>query len=123
MRISGWSSDVCSSDLNNLAFHPHHPAYLTSDVDEARNYASMDAEVDGGTPIVLTLKIAHPMPAFLPFMLLQDLLLPQPEGLCASLRAQGYNCAVANEQDSLEAVVLGARHLIPACPSTNLRAT
>src|SRR3546814_698533 len=49
---------------NNLAFHPHHPAYLTSDVDEARNYASMDAEVDGGTPIVLTLKIAHPMPAY-----------------------------------------------------------
>lgn len=99
---------------NNLAFHPHHPAYLTSDVDEARNYASMDAEVDGGTPIVLTLKIAHPMPAFLPFMLLQDLHLPQHEGLCASLRAQGYNCAVANEPDSLEAVVFGARHLISA---------
>src|SRR3546814_18153805 len=73
---------------NNLAFHPHHPAYLTSDVDEARNYASMDAEVDGGTPIVLTLKIAHPMPAFLPFMLLQDIHLPQHEGLCASLRSE-----------------------------------
>src|SRR3546814_19186027 len=27
---------------NNLAFHPHHPAYLTSAVAEARNYASMD---------------------------------------------------------------------------------
>src|SRR3546814_11597668 len=121
MRISGWSSDVCSSDLNNLAFHPHHPAYLTSDVDEARNYASMDAEVDGGTPIVLTLKIAHPMPAFLPFMLLQDLHLPQHEGLCASLRAQGYNFAVANEPASLEPVVFGARHLVSARSIQHLR--
>src|SRR3546814_13420475 len=79
----------------------------------------MDAEVDGGTPIVLTLKIAHPMPAFLPFMLLQDLHLPQHEGLCASLRAQGYNCAVANEPDSLEAVVRSEeRRVGKECVST-----
>src|SRR3546814_19497108 len=37
---------------NNLAFHPHHPAYLTSDVDEARNYASMDAEVEDRKSVV-----------------------------------------------------------------------
>src|SRR3546814_9961977 len=92
MKISQLFGDLYHGTArNNLAFHPHHPPYLPSDVDEARNYASMDAEVDGGTPIVLTLKIAHPMPAFLPFMLFQYLILPPHDGLCVNRKNHRLN--------------------------------
>jgi hypothetical protein len=95
----------------NVSFSPDRPAYLTPCRIEAQTYADMDAEIEGGTPAVLTLKIIDPAAKSLPMVLMQDLHLREHDSLVASLVAQGYNCAIANDPENFEVAVFGAKHL------------
>lgn len=98
----------------NLAFSPDRPAYLSPEKGEAEIYAAMDAEIEGGTPTVLAVRIFDPVAAILPTLLMQDLHLAEHDSLVSSLVAEGYNCAISNGPDNAEAVVFGGVHLVAA---------
>src|SRR3546814_8555640 len=52
MRISGWSSDVCSSDLSNY-WNPFGPVTFANGAANPNRLAGIDAPV-GGLPVAIT---------------------------------------------------------------------
>jgi len=90
-----------------LAFSPTHVAYLTPDLRTAWDHAKMDAEVDGGTPLVLRVRLSIENPVRLDTREMQDL--HANDDLVARLQAQGYDSAIG-EHDN-EVAVFGNQHI------------
>lgn len=78
-------------------FHANYPAYFTQNIKEATMYANMDAEIEGGKPIVYKVKLHCTKPAILDLFLMQDLAQTQVgRDTYKELVAQGYDCALGN---------------------------
>src|SRR3546814_7342892 len=110
MRISDWSSDVCSSDLVTSGHAPQDPGLLLrrAELEDARREQEYAV-------------LRHPCRAPGPVVLLpEEEPLPQRRASAAVLRGPGHGCPDAVEEASLPAQVLGeavpgvARRRLPA---------
>src|SRR3546814_12069268 len=98
MRISDWSSDVCSSDLVTSGHAPQDPGLLLrrAELEDARReqeYAVLRHPCRAPGPVVL---------------LLEEEPLPQRRASAAVPRRPGHGCPAADEEASPPAQVLGA---------------
>lgn len=80
----------------NLRFHPA-PAYFTTDIAVAHDYAESDSEVEDETPYLLRVKLHCTKPYIMDTMMMQDLHnLYEYGDLVKDLLAQGYDCVVGD---------------------------
>lgn len=80
----------------NLTFRPNRVTYFTPFLKDAISHAGMDAEVDGGRPVVIQVRLLVKRPIKLDTMLMQDLHLYSHEEMVQQLKAQGYDAAISN---------------------------
>lgn len=100
------------SARNDRSFHPRLPAYMTRDLYMAREYAYMDAEVDGGVAFVVTCRVLARNPVRMDMTTLQDLHYTELKGFYDYLISRGHDCAVPEDDTILgEIVVFGAEGL------------
>jgi hypothetical protein len=88
----------------DLSFRKNGVAYFTLSKKCAHDYASMDAEIDAGKPVVVEVGLRSPKIAILPNMQMQDLHTPDNRALLASLRQRGYTAAVGRDNHTEIAV-------------------
>lgn len=94
------------SARHNRAFWPKSPAYFTPSLTMAREYAYMDAEVDGGTAFVVTARIIATNPALMDLTTLQDLHYSELRGYFDYLIGRGHDCALPYDPACLDEVVV-----------------
>lgn len=81
----------------NLKFHDTAPAYLTKNKALALEYAEDDAEVAGGTPYVLRVRLHCTTPYVTDHGMMQDLHMSMEHGaFVRDLLTQGYDCVVGD---------------------------
>jgi hypothetical protein len=90
-----------------LAFSSTHVAYFTPHLHDAWNMAYSDAEIDGGTPRVLRVRLSIQNPVRIDTMAMQDLHV-HPDQV-ARLQAEGYDCAIGAYDN--EVAVFGNHHI------------
>lgn len=107
-RIEGFLDRVFyhGTARGNHDFRPGCVAYLTPHEGVARRYASEDAEIDGGEPIVLTTRLRVSNPITIGLLDMQDLHFRHD--LVAEYRALGHDCALGHGSHEEIAVFDGA---------------
>lgn len=124
LRLPAWAATYLAGEFHhgtarrNTAFLPHAPAYFTSSRAEATDYALRDAEIDAGTPVLITARLSVSAPAFLPLVTMQDLHLPSLAPLLAELVSSGHDCALSNTAGHDEVAVFGASSILILSIST-----
>lgn len=82
-------------------------AYFTQNKDEATEYAWMDAETDGGVPMLYAVRLHCTNPAFLDTISMQDLAQTREGNAKAEeLTTQGHDVVLSNEDGHDEVCVL-----------------
>jgi hypothetical protein len=90
----------------NHAFDRGRVAYLTPKRGLACDHASMDAEIDGGVPVVIEARLPVRVPVVIDEIEMQDLHF-RPDRVAAYLAA-GHDCAIGIGNDNEIAVFDGA---------------